>query len=237
MLRLTQALAFLTLTFFMTACTAQRIGQGNVTRDERMLVDFEGIEVGSTFNVELRPGPHEVVVEADKNLLPFIETTIEGDMLRIYARDGIKRARALNIYVSMPRITKLIATEAVDIVGKGTFAHEKMELDLSGATDLTLELDVEELEIEASGSTDMMLSGRAEEAEIELSGSSDLEGSNLVVQELDIDLSGSSDAKIVCEQKLKVRAKGSSDLVCLGQPDPDNVKIKTSGAAQVSLRR
>jgi len=237
MLRLTQFFTLLTFSFLFTACTAQRIGQGNVTRDERMLVDFDGVEVGSAFNVELRPGPHEVVVEADKNLLPFIETEIDGDMLRIYADKGIERARALNIYVSMPRLEKVVATEAADIVGKGTFAHEDMELELAGATDLTLELDVEDLEVDASGATDMKLSGRAEEAEISLSGSSDLEGSDLVIQELDIDLSGSSDAKIVCEQKLKAKAKGSSDLVCLGQPDQDDVKIKTSGAAHVSLRR
>jgi len=237
MLRLTQIFAIPILLFLMTACTAQRIGQGNVTRDERMLVNFEGVDVGSAFNVELRPGPHEVVVEADKNLLPFIKTEVNRGMLRIYADEGIERAQALNVYISMPRLEKLVATNAADIVGKGTFAHEKMELDLSGATDLTLELDVEELKVDASGSTDMRLSGRAEKAEISLSGSSDLKGRDLVVQELDIDLSGASDAKIVCEQKLEAKAKGSSDLVCFGQPDQENVKIETSGAAHVSLRR
>ena len=135
----------------------------------------------------------------------------------------------------MPQLTELKATGAADIQGTGTFDTDKLELDISGTTDLYLELNVEELDLEASGSTDMQFSGEAEKAKIELKGASDLEARDLVIQELDIELSGSSDAEVTCLHDLKAKAKGSSDLACHGQPDEDDVE--TADAAQVSLMR
>lgn len=93
-------------------------------------------------------------------------------------------------------------------------------------------LDVEKLDIVLSGASDMNVSGKASRIKMELSGASDFKGFDFKTDVCDVDASGASDVKVTVNKELNAKASGASDVKFKG--DGEVKTKKTSGAASVS---
>src|SRR5262252_10507244 len=75
------------IVFLFSACryvTGQRIrGNGNVRTEERTPGTFNSVASHGSFNVYVASGPQSVKIEAEDNLLPYIETYIDGSVLQV----------------------------------------------------------------------------------------------------------------------------------------------------------
>jgi hypothetical protein len=225
--------ALLFLNFMPTQ--AQRIrGNGNVQAETRALEGFTSIQAGGAFDVYFKAGNgFHVVVEADENLLPYLETKVSGGTLYLHSRASIQRPKALNVYIELPLLTSITLSGAADGYGEGTFYSEDLTINLSGASDLEMDLEASQLHVQQSGSSDLNIGGVADALDLKISGSSDFKGQGLRVRQAQMVLSGASDAKVYCEEALEVSASGSSDVVCWGRPP--HSQVSTSGAADVIM--
>ena len=88
------------------------------------------------------------------------------------------------------------------------------EIELSGASNFQSEFSLknEKIDINLSGASDFQCDIKADEIEIELSGSADFKG-NLIAQNINIELSGSSDATLCGETNtLSIKSSGASSI-------------------------
>ncbi|UYZ64264.1 head GIN domain-containing protein [Hymenobacter weizhouensis] len=196
------------------------------TKQTRDTGTFEAVQAGGAVNVFLKQGPQTaVVVEAPKEALSYITTTVRGGVLEIRREEGMSqtlrnllntKGNHVNIYITAPRLTAITASGASDVMGESELAADAFSIRASGASDVVLKLNVKALTVEASGSSDVKLTGQAERQQVQLSGSSDYLASGLQGRQATVTASGSSDAYLAVSETLKAQSSGSSDIINKG---------------------
>ena len=80
-------LTTISLNTFATCETIQ--GNGNLKKETRNASGYTGIELQGSMDVQVDYGSsNSIIVEADENLLPYIETEVENGNLKIRQKKG-----------------------------------------------------------------------------------------------------------------------------------------------------
>ena len=230
-------LPFLGIALFLQPVKAQNgiKGNGIIKTETRDISGFTGVSVGGAFDVFLKEGSqHKVVIEADENLMDIIVTKKENNTLVIKTNAKLRNAKKLNVYITLPKLDHVKASGAADVKGESAFSSRKMSIDVSGASDVHLQVRAEAIVCNQSGASDVVLSGSAEQVGISLSGSSDFRGEDFKAENGKIKASGSSSAYVNLSKSIVANATGSSDIFCKG--NPSKTQFHTSGASDIHLR-
>ncbi len=174
-------------------------GSGNTLNETRAVEDFSAIDVGGVFNVEIVTGKDfSVNVEADDNLLPYIQTEVSGDTLEISTNERISSNNPILVRITAPDISEIKASGAskVSIIG---VKNSDLAIDQSGVSEVT-----------ATGETSKL--------KAELSGSSVLKARELRSENADLDVSGASRAHVFATSDLTAEASGASSVTYSGNP-------------------
>ncbi|MEM9829693.1 MAG: head GIN domain-containing protein [Bacteroidota bacterium] len=210
-------------------------GDGNAVTETRPISSFNAITVTGSVDVYLSQDEEEsVTVEADENLQEIIQTEVRGNTLYISERKNIRRAESRKVYVGFQQLTSLITEGATDIYGRTPIRGETLEVGISGASDVTLEIYVDELICRIRGAADGYLSGEATAMIARVSGSSDLEAGDLVSQSCQVEASGASDAFVHATESLDAKASGSSDIEYRG--NPPTLRKEEGNSSDISSR-
>jgi hypothetical protein len=214
-----------------SACDNMIAGSGNVITEERSVKDFTGIEVSGAFKVYLSQGEEVgLLIEADDNVMPYIETNVRGGTLHIGTRGLGFTNSTTTAHITLNDPRQIRISGAVKVTGTTPLEFEKLQVTASGASDLEFEAYGGRLQLKMSGASKANLSGEVEELHLKLSGASKLTAECMHTQEADIDVSGASSASISVEEDLYVTASGASSVRYLGRP---NVRSSVSGAGKV----
>jgi hypothetical protein len=218
-------LLFLSFTLAASAQNLETVtGNGSIKKEKRAASgSFDEIGVSGKFKVILKQGStSSIEVEADENLLPFIETRIDGNELRVNSKKGygIKSSNPIIVYVTLPKLSELSSSGSSSFSGEGTIKGDKLEIGLSGKAEMDLALNYSSLELAMSGSGNVKLSGSAAKVEVAISGSAEFAAPDLKSQTMEINISGSGNAQVNVEKKLEIAISG-------------NGKVKYKGSAIV----
>jgi hypothetical protein len=207
-------------------------GNGNVIKQTRDLPSFSSIEVGGAFKVFLLQGDKEsVIVEADENLMEIIITEVRGNNLVITTSEDIRNPEALNIYLTFKTLDRMEISGACELSCDDRLKFGNLDLECSGASDVTLKMSAEALKLDFSGASQVDLFGNADEVNLDLSGASDLDAIDLEANKYNADISGAANARIFVKNELTTDVSGASSLRYKGEPSIVNNDI--SGAASV----
>jgi hypothetical protein len=214
----------LTAIFLIAACShAQNRktvhGNNKVITKEREAGSFEGLRVSTGIDVYLKQGSKETItVEADENLHEYILTEVEDGVLRVYTEVNIREAEEKKVYVTMKDIRSVKASSAGDVTGESAIKSDNIEIDVSSAGDIKLEVYAREINADISSSGDITLKGEADMLKADLSSAGNLNASELKVREADISVSSAGDADINVTESLKARASSAGDIHYAGNP-------------------
>ena len=217
---------FLLAILFFSSCHfmgGHRVrGNGNMSSQSRNIGDFNAIEVVGGMDVILVPGAaHSVRVEADENLLEFIETNRDRNTLVVRTRRGynLNPRSGMKIYITAPDL------QAIGISGSGTVRSQsklvypgRVAIDITGSGDVRLDLDAPEIEAEATGSGNTALSGNTRTFRAAIHGSGELRCFNLLSENTDVEISGSGTAEVFASKKLGIEINGSGSVAYKGSP-------------------
>ena len=91
-------------------------GSGNIISDYRTVAEFNRIEVGGDFDVEVKVGEAQSIRgTGDDNLLPLVETKVRGHELEI-DYDGSYRSRDdIKIAITVPRLSAIHSSGSSDV--------------------------------------------------------------------------------------------------------------------------
>jgi hypothetical protein len=104
-------------------------GSGTSASETRTVSSFTNIDVSGAVNVYIKQDSvSSVKVEADDNLLQYIETRIEGNTLVIETEDGIwlHPRRDINVYISNPSYSYFEVSGASKLVGETVISSREI---------------------------------------------------------------------------------------------------------------
>ena len=125
---------------FFSSCrfvTGERIrGNGNVRTETRSPGSFRSVASHGSFDVFVSSGEQTVKIEAEENLLPYIETYVEGYTLHVGTKDNywLRPGRKVKIFVSSPDYESIRSYGSGDIIGESKIkSSSKLELGVNGS--------------------------------------------------------------------------------------------------------
>ena len=178
------------------------VGSGNVVTETRSVSGFHSVELASSGEVIITQGDAEgVVVEAEDNLLPIIETRVtEGGTLRL----GLKTHEELHY-------TKRLLVKAL--------TSDKFKVTLAGSGNVNVgDLKADTVTVEIAGSGDVKLAGKATKQTVKVVGSGDYQAGALQTGAATVSVTGSGDCELAASDTLDISINGSGDVSYHGNP-------------------
>ena len=229
----------LALPLFLGSCQGllgKRIhGNGNIKTEDRPVNEFKNVEVSGAAKVMVSQGDHSTVkIEGDENLLPYMEVNQVGDKIIVRERPGFNLipTNDLRIYVTTAVYNSIDASGACDIIGESKITNsEAMEMHVSGAGDIKMEVDAPRLTARVSGSGSIYLKGQTKDVDLDLTGAGHAHCYDLLAENTKVDISGAGSAEVYASVKLQAEVSGAGNVNYKG--NATDVQQNVSGAGSV----
>lgn len=234
------ALLFLVLLFPSCDLDCTK-GSGDVISETRIVDFFDKIELRGSFDLHLSQAEDfSMIIEADDNVLPLIETRINSqDRLIVDLEDCIRSHEPIVLFVSAPNIEEISINGSGDVFAATTWDFNSLKLEIDGSGDVDVdslfvnfaEIDIEgsgdifmryidalTINAEVRGSGNIDLSGFTNDFNVEIDGSGDVDALDLIAETCDIDISGSGDCEVTVTDELNIKIRGSGSVLYRGNP-------------------
>jgi hypothetical protein len=187
-------------------------GNDHVISENRSIAAVKAIESTGPVDVEVTVGGAPgVTVTGDSNLLQYIRTTVQGEVLTIDMSQRFSSGHHLAVKVSTPTLDALRNTGSGDI-------------NVSGLTGGDFKLD-------STSSGDTKLVGKVGTLIAHVVGSGDLDGESLAANNVLLDLlgSGSVNFENLAVDRFETHVKGSGDVKASGTAKQVTASVMGSG--------
>lgn len=211
-------------------------GSGNIITQTRTTGDFKRIAASSGFEVEVKNGPTvDVVIEADDNVMEYVETSLKGDVLRIGLKDHVNLTGAhLKAYITAPQINGIKASSGAEVTAKDQLKNAgKLSFSASSAGTIIADIDAPDVEASASSGSTIRLSGKTRDYDATASSGSDVKSGELMSETTTVSASSGSSATVHASVKLKATASSGASVHYYGGA---NVEKTVSSGGSVDKR-
>lgn len=222
------------LLFTTTSCIDDLIIRGNGIKatEARLTNRFSKVKSEGNFDVHISPGAeYDILIEAESNLIPYIETDVTGNTLRIHTQ-GLRNLRnqlPLKVFITMPYVDA-ITQSGSGIITTGFFEGEHLKVIVSGSGIIETAIDAGLVDGIVSGSGNLYLSGVAANGGFVVSGSGKIDAWDLSLRNCDATVSGSGSIWVNARRYLKANISGSGNVFYNGTPA---VEAHISGSGNV----
>ena len=210
-------------------------GSGHIVSDTRSASGFHSIEVSGAIDVYVKQDSSTAVkVEADDNLLQYVEVFTENSTLVIKTRSHrwLRPTNKIKVYVSNPLYREFEISGASSIRSENEItSSEMLRVDLSGASNAKLEFNAPRISADLTGASDLTIRGKTRDFEAGASGASQIKCFDLLTENTDVEASGASSAEVYASVRLAGSASGASNIKYKGNAIPN---INSSGASGVN---
>ena len=230
-------LSFLFSSLFISCrhITGKRIsGNGNIITRARPVGSFNGVNVSGGIDVYIKQDSVTALkIEADENLQEYVHVTVDENILEIKEENGydLQSAKGIKVFVSGPLFRHVEASGACNIYSQNQLiSPDPVSIDLSGASNIKMELKAPKIGVDLSGAGTITLKGEAKDFSVVGSGSTHVKCFDLSAQNTDIELSGAGNAELFASEKLNVHVYGAADVRYKGNA---TLSQEVSGAGSV----
>lgn len=210
---------FLLFTLVTLASCRFTTGSGNIISETRSVKNFDGITVGGDFEVEVRIGPAtSVVVEADDNIMEYIETTSSGSTLKIRTDDNRNMSDVhMKVYITTPSLIKVRSAASAEVVVQDIMVStDKLTLKASSGSSIISELDAPEVEADVSSGASITISGKTKNYDAHASSGSDIRSWDLLSENTTVKVSSGAEAKVYASVSLNANASSGASITYHG---------------------
>jgi hypothetical protein len=251
-------IAIMAFTATLSACTlfVDCIdGNGMVETETREALPFTAIANEASFHVKYIQGDeYSITVEAESNILPYIETDIRGGALEISTVRGthcLNYTRHPVVTVTAPAISEIVNSGSGDFMAgaltgsdvtivnsgsgditAGTLTGSEVSVIVSGSGNvMTEDVTATTLKATLSGSGDLTVTGgETVTGRYVVSGSGSVFSRYLVSAVARMTLSGSGTVYATVEDSLEAVISGSGNIYLLGDPE---VSLTRTGSGRI----
>jgi len=227
-------------------------GSGNVVEETRTVSGFTGVELATVGTLHIQVGDSESLrIEAEDNLLEYLETGVRGGRLRIETREDVNlhNTRPIHYYLTVTDLDTIVISSSGDVEAPDLQARRfSVTISSSGNLEMgdleagtvtvnitssgnvtmgTLRADTLEVDISSSGNLEIA-GGQVERQTVTISSSGEYTAQDLQSAEADVRLTSSGSATIRVRDRLRANLSSSGDVHYVGNPMVD-AKTTSSG--------
>ncbi|WP_405604634.1 head GIN domain-containing protein [Polaribacter sp. Asnod1-A03] len=209
-------------------------GNGNTKIITRSTSNYDAIAIGGSFDVVLIKGNEgEITIEAEENILPYIETEVSRNTLKVKFKDNTNINTTKRMTVTIP----YKSLESVSLGGSGSISCKSLiksndfKVSIGGSGNIDLKLDSGSIKASIGGSGSIYLEGNTNEFDCSIAGSGNINAYNLETDELNANVAGSGNIKTTVSSKIDAKVVGSGSIYYKGKPS--NIKSKSVGSGDV----
>jgi post-segregation antitoxin (ccd killing protein) len=196
-------------------------GSGEIVTQDFDVADFTKLRVDGDYIVQYtKSEEYKISVEMQESLFEYLTVESVDGKLTVYSENLLRNSDIKNrnprLYVSAPTLEEMdfagsVVVEESETIEGGTFG-----LRISGASDVNLNLNVDEVLVEVAGAGNLNLSGTATYAIVDIAGAANLEAFALNTMNAKITLSGAGNGQITCTGNLDVEISGAGSIEYMG---------------------
>lgn len=216
------------------------VGDGNTISENRDVSFFDEVYLSAGFEVVLSNGESPLTVEADSNLLTYIETEVVNSQLQIDVKPNfeIVPRKPVRIYVGVSEeFRKVEVTDGGAIVADSLFVNalevsvygvssfrgdtlgcSSLKLYSEGSTNVNIKGTFQNLAIRQIGSGNVSMKGKTDLEDIILEGSGKIDNHLLLAEDADISIYGSGLVFCHVLGSLSASIDGSGRIYYYGTP-------------------
>lgn len=198
---------------------------------------FDRVDLKGGYKVVIHPGADSYVeAEGPEEALQHLKAHMDGGELHVKMEEQwFKRFNEkITLHIYADELSSIDVSGAVDMRSETVLKGESLDIDVSGAGKINLNVEVNELDAEISGAGQYIMAGTAREASFETSGAGEVKAFDLVCESVEVEISGAGSAQVHATQKLKTQISGAGSVVYDG--DPSQIDQRVSGAGSVRKR-
>lgn len=207
-------------------------GNGIVATEVREIPPFNQIVLEGVFNVYILQKEKESIrIQTDENVLPFVITEVDNNILTVKLKDDSKitKMKKISVYITMSDIHKL-ETKGVGLLHcMGELNLKALELNLKGVGASKLNLNCDTLNVNSELVGSLHLSGKAKEVIINHKGIGSFEAFDFKAENVNLTSDGIGKAEVYASKELTIDAKGLGGVKYKGNPTTKNIKNEGVG--------
>ena len=229
----TKSLSLLPVILMLIACIQPSVAQ-DMKKETRRVDNFNRLSLAIAGDVHLKQGSTSLVIEAEEDILPLIDTEVKDGLLTIkFNKRIVPRHDKITIHASMPEVRGLSVAGSGNILAEGSVESDELKLSIAGSGDISLKkLSVADLKASIAGSGDIFLGGTGRQGNLKasISGSGDMK-IPLEFENATIAISGSGDCSVHVTGSLDTSIAGSGSVTYEGNPVV-NARVSGSGSVK-----
>ncbi len=186
------------------SCSKERInGDGPVTTEQRNVSNFTAVNASGNTRVFISQGAtFKVEVKGYSNLLPYYETKLVNNELRLGYKTGVNvKNDNTEVFITLPVLDGVKLSGSGDISATGTFpAVNDFYAGIAGSGNITLS------------------QGSATFFHASISGSGNIDAPGILSEKAETTTSGSGNTEVSVNSHLSVKISGSGNVYYHGNP-------------------
>ena len=226
-------ISIIAIIILATSCNNSKRGSGNIVTETRNVSTFTKVNAATSIDVDVQQGAEtSVIVEADDNLIKYVETKVEDGELKIRLKNiSIWNESTIKVHIIAPKYDGFSASSSSEIMGKNTITSTSMiKLKASSSANINIEIDAPSVDVEASSSADITAAGRTKEVKVDGSSSALIVLDKLQAETVTAEASSSADVSVFASVKITAKANSSGDITYTGGATDVNKSESSSGS-------
>lgn len=204
-------------------------------REERKLNSFDEVQVSQGIDAYLEKGTKESVkVEARGIPLDEVLTEVYGGRLKVHLSKNRWRDYSVTVYITYVSLDGISASSAANVTGKNIIKGDRLDLDVSSAADIEVEVDVNDLSCDASSSGDIEVSGKTKYLDVEVSSAGGVDAYDLEAEIVKVDASSGAGAKVYATKEIDAEASSGASVRYRGDPAKSRTDTGSGGSVRKS---
>jgi hypothetical protein len=232
-------------------------GSGNVVEETREVSGLTGVNLATIGDLVIEVGDTESLrIEAEDNLMEYLETEVRGGKLKIKTQNRIRleATKRVNYYLTVTDLDTIEISSVGDIeapdleadrfsinvastgnLEMGDLEADKLTVKISSTGDVAmgmLNADTLEVDIGSTGNLDIG-GGEVKSQDISIDSSGKYAAQDMASDEADVRLNSTGSATIWVRDQLKAILRRSGDLRYRGDPTVDATTNSTGEVIQI----
>ncbi len=215
---------------------SQSAGSGNVINQTKNVSSFNQVALNGTGTLVITQGDNEsLVVEAEDNVIPNINTDVSNNQLNINLKNNtVIPTKAIKYHLTV-RDLNSIQIDGSGQIESNTLNTNNLTIKINGAGQSSMtNLNVNVLNIEILGAGKLNMAGSANNQTIKISGAGNYSANNLTSRTTTINIEGGGIAVVKVSDILNVIITGAGDISYLGNPQINRQISGTGNIKQIT---
>lgn len=215
-----------------SGCTMSGTGSGKVVNQTKATVGVNQVSLDGIGTLIIQQGDNEsLTVEAEDNVLPHIQSNINGNKLEIkYDSNTPAPTKDVKFYLTVKDLNSVSLSGAGKVETRGLKTNS-LTLSINGAGNGNMTgLDINKLTVNISGAGKLFMVGKSTDQTVTISGAGEYSARDLQSTTTTLTINGAGKGTINASNILNAIINGSGEINYLGSPQ---VNQQINGAGSV----